>query len=138
VNSYGPTLPEEKYGAHKLLTLFALSSLQLFSLGFRKVSRISSGVVAIVGLSVVFYHYLVWLPLCERHAGVVTLCDEVCEEGDCVTFCGDHAITAVLIDCERTLLKKLIRTLIIDDKDKMDNSILRYPEVVALFRSFHW
>ena len=35
------------------------------------------GVLALVGLSIMFYLFLVWDPLC--HVGVVTLSNDVCE-----------------------------------------------------------
>jgi hypothetical protein len=82
VNAYGP--PGEKYG-------------------FRKVLRIFCGIVTLVGLSIMFYHHLLWLPLCARRVGVVSLCTDVCE-GDCIEVCGVHEISEVLPRCERPLI----------------------------------
>ncbi|KAN0136045.1 hypothetical protein V8E53_006206 [Lactarius tabidus] len=97
VNTYGPSLPREKYG-------------------LRKVLRIFCGVAALVALSMVVYHYLVWRPLCTGPVATFHMCFDICqiqegkEEGDCVAlWCGDYVGMGVMEQCLRTPIHQLIR-----------------------------
>jgi hypothetical protein len=83
VNAYGP--PGEKYG-------------------FRMVLRIFCGVVTLVGLSIMFFHYLMWVPLCVRRVKAVTVCTNICEEADCELYCNGYEIVEVLPRCQRPLI----------------------------------
>lgn len=78
-----------------------------------------------------FYHYLVWLPLCFRSVGVQRLCEDVCpEEGDCETFCANYEIVLGDTRCERSLM-----ILMILKKINFDNRLLQVPEVLSLITS---
>ena len=93
--------------------------------------RIFCGVLALVGLSIMFYIYFVWDPLCVRHVGVVTLCNDVCEQGGCVTLCDDYEISGRLTRCGAT-------GTLIQGKFIGDENLWRSPEVLELLRNNLW